>query len=120
MPATVITARHIPEMDRWVLTWGEAGNQSPPMRARAIPKFVAATFTEPVRIDWPAAITELRREIAAADTAADDAQAHAQHVRTRAAQQLLDSGIATSFGDAAAFLGVSRQRIHRLIADSDR
>lgn len=117
MPTEVVAARHLPELDRWVLTWGES-EHSPPMRARSIPKFVAATFTEPVRIDWPAAITEMRRDIAAADAAAAVAQAHAQQVRTRAAQQLLDSGIAASFGDAAAFLGLSRQRIHRLIADT--
>ncbi|MGK2321264.1 hypothetical protein [Gordonia rhizosphera] len=37
-------------------------------------------------------------------------------MRREVAQGLLDTGIAASFGDVAAILGVSRQRIHHLLA----
>lgn len=119
MPTEVVAARHLPGLDRWVLTWGES-EHSPPMRARSIPTFVAATFTEPVQIDWPAPITAIRQDIDAADAAAAAAQAHAQRTRQQAARSLLDSGVAHSFSDAAAFLGLSRQRVHQLLAVTSR
>ena len=86
------------------------------MRLRSIPGFLDTTFGEPApTIQWPAGISELLDRVDIADREAARAQAHAQMMRREVAQGLLDTGIAGSFGDVAAILGVTRQRIHTLL-----
>lgn len=111
-----VRAVHVPARDRWVLVWDEGRSESPPMRLRSIPGFLDTTFgSHTPTIQWPAGISELLDRVDVADQEAARAQAHAQMMRREVAQGLLDTGIAGSFGDVAAILGVTRQRIHHLL-----
>ena len=113
--ATTVRAVRIAGLDRWVLTWADGERTSPPLRLRSIPTFVAATFDEPPAIRWPSDVQALLERVDNADQLAARAQDHAQTVRREVARGLLDSRLAESFGDVAAILGVSRQRIHQLL-----
>ncbi|GAC85229.1 hypothetical protein GP2_031_00410 [Gordonia paraffinivorans NBRC 108238] len=113
--ATTVRAVHISELDRWVLTWNDGQDESPLLRLRSIPTFLAATFDKPPTIQWPQGIQQLLERVDNADQLAARAQDHAQTVRREVARGLLDSRLAESFGDVAAILGVSRQRIHQLL-----
>ncbi|UOG23754.1 hypothetical protein MTX80_23435 (plasmid) [Gordonia amicalis] len=114
-PTSVVRAVHIPALDRWVLTWNDGQDESPQLRLRSIPTFLASTFDKPPTIQWPQGIQQLLERVNNADQLAARAQDHAQTVRREVARGLLDSGLAESFGDVAAILGVSRQRIHQLL-----
>lgn len=113
--ATTVRAVHISELDRWVLTWNDGKHTSPPLRLRSIPTFLAATFDQPPAIRWPSDVQALIERVEEADQEAVRAQERAHAIRREVAQGLLDSGLAESFGDVAAILGVSRQRIHQLL-----
>lgn len=113
--ATTVRAVHISELDRWVLTWNDGQDESPLLRLRSIPTFLAATFDQPPAIRWPSDVQTLIERVEEADQEAVRAQERAHAIRREVAQGLLDSGLAESFGDVAAILGVSRQRIHQLL-----
>lgn len=114
--STTVRAIHVAALDRWVLTWNDGHDESPPLRLRSVPSYLESTFGGRVTVKWPADIRDLLARVETADRAAERAQNHAQAVRREVAHSLLDSEIAESLGDVAAILGVSRQRIHQLLS----
>ena len=113
---TPVRAVHVATLGKWVLTWNDGQDESPPLRLRSVPSYLESTFGGRVTVEWPAEITDILARVDSADRAAERAQNHAQAVRREVAHTLLDSEVAESFGDVAAILGVSRQRVHRLLS----
>lgn len=113
---TPVRAVHVAALDRWVLTWNDGHDESPPLRLRSVPSYLESTFGGRVTVEWPGDISDLLARVESADRAAELAQNYAQAVRREVAHSLLESEIAESFGDVAAILGVSRQRIHQLLS----
>ncbi|UPW16384.1 hypothetical protein M0655_23475 (plasmid) [Gordonia amicalis] len=99
-----------------MLTWNDGYDESPPLRLRSLPSYLESTFGGRVTVEWPSDISDLLARVESADRAAERAQNHAQAVRREVAHSLLDTEVAESFGDVAAILGVSRQRIHQLLS----
>lgn len=118
VPISTTPVRAVPvaALDRWVLTWNDGQDESPPLRLRSVPAYLESTFGGRVTVEWPVKISDMLARVESADRAAERAQNHAQAVRREVAHTLLDSAVAESFGDVAAILGVSRQRIHQLLS----